>query len=137
MNKSQFFKDFKENLEGQYEECRGYRLLCENQDFNPFKDLNCEDDIKKVPFVATTLFKKSNLLFSDLLRVKTDDLEKWTISSSTTGDPSIVGRIADDIAQMRKFVELQNEVFHPNGGYDCVFYPEPDIMRTHGSEIIL
>ena len=137
MNKSQFFKDFKENLEGQYEECHGYRLLCENQDFNPYKDLNCEEDIKKVPFIATTLFKKSNMLFSDLLRVKSDDLEKWTVSSSTTGDPSIVGRIADDMAQMRKFVELQNEVFHPNGGYDCVFYPEPEAMSKHGSQMIM
>jgi hypothetical protein len=137
MDTSQFFTDFKKNLVGQYEECQGYRLLCENQSFNPYNDLRCEEDMKRVPFIATTLFKKSNMLFMNLLRVKSDELEKWTVSSSTTGDPSIVGRVKSDISQMRKFVELQSEIFHPKCGYDCVFYPKPEEMMKYDSQKIL
>ncbi len=136
MYTSHFFSDFKKNLEGQYEDCPGYRLLSQNQSFNPYNDLLCEDDIKRVPFVATTLFKKSNMLFKDLLRVKPDEVDKWTISSSTSGDPSIVGRIESDINQLREFVELQNEIFRPNGGYDCVFYPHPHEMNSYASQLI-
>ncbi len=136
MDASQFFPDFKRNLVGQYEECPGYRLLCKNQVFDPHNDLNCEDDMKKVPFVATTLFKKSNMLFKELLRLKPDEMDKWTVSSSTTGDPSIVGRIESDISQIKKFAEFQSDVFHPGGGYDCVFYPHPLEMNEYASQLI-
>lgn len=136
MNPSQFFLDFKKNLTGQYEECPAYRLLCKNQCFNPYTDLNCDNDMKKVPFLATTLFKKSSMLFTKLLRVEPTQLDKWTVSSSTTGDPSIVGRVESDISQMKNFAERQNEIFHPNGGYDCVFYPHPRDMNSYASQLI-
>jgi hypothetical protein len=132
-----FFTDFAENITGQYDECRGYKLLCESQKFNPYNDLKEESDIEKVPFVATTLFKKSNKLYSQLLRVNPDTLEKWTVSSSTSGDPSIVGRNASDIAEIREIVKLDRNVFKPKYGFDCVFFPEPKVMRFHGSEKLL
>lgn len=53
---------------GQYEECEAYRLVCQQQGFNPYTDLKYEDDIDYVPFLVTTVFKRSNGLFTKLLR---------------------------------------------------------------------
>lgn len=136
MGETAFFGDFVQNLIGQYEECEGYRFLCKTQDFDPHVDLETESDLGKVPFVVTTLFKKSNKLYNQLLRVDADSLAKWTVSSSTSGDPSIVGRTDYDISQLKKLVERDSSIFKPQYGFDCVFYPEPKAMRLFNSEKI-
>lgn len=71
------------------------------------------------------------------MRVNADHLAKWTVSSSTTGDPSIVGRTNDDLNQLQKIVELNSQVFRPRYGFDCVFFPEPRTMRLYHSENLL
>ncbi|MDD3223800.1 MAG: acyl-protein synthetase [Clostridium sp.] len=137
MEKYNFFKDFKDNVIHQYEDCEAYRLLCTSQLYNPCKELKTEEDMEKVPFVATTLFKKSVKMYSKLLRTNPKNLEKWTVSSSTSGDPSIVGRSREDILQIKKFVQLQHNVFNMNSEYNCVFYPQPEVMRKYKSIKIL
>lgn len=125
-----FFKDLKDNLVNQYYECPAYKLICDNQGFNPSVNLKSENDIEQVPFVATTLFKKSAGIFTDLLRVPLDKIDKWTMSSSTSGDPSIVGRRATDLEQIKKFMDKNVSE------YDCVFYPEPEVMKKLRSQIV-
>ncbi|WDC85486.1 hypothetical protein PL321_09485 [Caloramator sp. mosi_1] len=116
-----FFNDFKRNLEGQYEECIAYKELCKREGFNPFSDLKSEYDLEYVPFIMTTSFKKSYGLFTKLLRVGVDDVYKWTVSSSTSGDPSIVGRSSEDIETLRRFV-LEDEIRHrKDRDYECTF----------------
>ncbi len=98
-----FFQDFKDNLVDQYTKCPAYKLICDNQNFDPSANLICEKDIENVPFIATTLFKKSADIFTQLLRVPVDTIDKWTVSSSTSGDPSIVGRRMCDLMKIKEF----------------------------------
>ncbi|QAA35158.1 acyl-protein synthetase [Clostridium manihotivorum] len=137
MSKSQFFHDFKENIILQYLECPAYKFLCDSQGYDPRKSLNEESDLEKVPYFTTTLFKKSSNLFSKLLRVAPNQIDMWTVSSSTSGDPSIVGRSLSDIEQLKRVAMLDPDILDPNCDYDCVFYPEPLEMRKFKSEHIL
>jgi hypothetical protein len=137
MENCNFFKDFKTNIIRQYEDCDAYKLLCSSQNYDPIKELEVEDDMEKVPFITTTLFKKSANMYTNLLTTKPENLEKWTVSSSTSGDPSIVGRTKEDILQIKKFVKLQQKILDPSSKYTCVFFPEPEVMRKHKSIKIL
>ena len=132
-----FFQDFKKNLIGQYEESKGYKTICKNYGYNPYTDLKYEDDIEKVPFIATTLFKRSNNLFISLLRTEVKSLDKWTLSSSTSGDPSIVGRCASDIEKLRELVKKDEDVFRNKRDYECVFFPKADEMKAFKRSNIL
>lgn len=136
MENMSFFEDFKANLTAQYEECEAYKLICESNNFNPKNNLKNENDLESVPFIATTLFKRSAKLFSSLLRTSPDNLEKWTISSSTSGDPSIIGRSHSDISQLKKFVNLNSKELDAKCDYECVFYPNPEAMSLHKSKNI-
>lgn len=127
-----FFEDFKINLQGQYEECRAYRQICQREGFSPYRDLNSESDLENVPFVTTTLYKKSNGIFTNLLRKPIDEISKWTVSSSTSGDPSIVGRTNEDINSLRRFV-LEDELRHKKErDYECTFFPHSEDMKAYG-----
>lgn len=132
-----FFKDFRSNIISQYEDCHAYKLLCSSQFYDPSKDLNMEVDMERVPFIETTLFKKSANMYTTLLRTEPKNLEKWTVSSSTSGDPSIVGRSKKDMLQIKEFVQLEKERFDTSSEYNCVFYPEPEVMRKYKSIQIL
>ncbi|WP_027631488.1 acyl-protein synthetase [Clostridium hydrogeniformans] len=136
MERVNFFMDYKKNLVQQYNQCAAYKLLCDNQGFNPSINLKSENDMDEVPYFTTTLFKKSHGLFKDLLRVPADKLDKWTVSSSTSGDPSIVGRRTKDIIKIKEFIEREKSLKSLND-YDCVFYPEPEVMKKYKSQVIL
>ncbi|SHE76978.1 acyl-protein synthetase [Caloramator proteoclasticus] len=132
-----FFNDFKKNLEGQYEECTAYRELCKREGFNPFNDLKTEEDLQFVPFIMTTSFKRSYGSFTKLLRVGVDGVYKWTVSSSTSGDPSIVGRSKEDIENLRKFV-LEDEIRHrAERDYECTFFPRAEEMKAFNRGLFL
>lgn len=127
-----FLEDFKINLQGQYEECKAYREICKREGFSPYRDLNTEEDLENVPFVTTTLYKRSNGVFTNLLRKPIQDIYKWTVSSSTSGDPSIVGRTDDDINSLRKFV-LEDEMRHKKErDFECTFFPHSEDMKAYG-----
>ncbi|ADL53843.1 acyl-protein synthetase [Clostridium cellulovorans] len=132
-----FFQDLKENVINQYKQCQAYKLLCDSQGFNPSINLNTEKDIENIPFIATTLFKKSADIFKHLLRVPVETIEKWTVSSSTSGDPSMVGRRRQELMQIGEINERDKEITRPYIVQECVFYPEPEVMRKHKSEMIL
>lgn len=137
MNDLNFFEDFRQNLISQYEKCPAYRLICATQNYNTLDELKKEQDIEKIPFIATTLFKKSANLFPKLLRTKIENIDKWTVSSSTRGDPSIVGRKKTDILKIKEIANLDRKILDPDCDYNCVFYPKPEIMRKYNSEKIL
>lgn len=137
MENCDFFQDFKANIISQYNDCDAYKLLCSSQNYNPNKELKTEDDMEKVPFITTTLFKKSANMYTKLLRTDPKNLDKWMVSSSTSGDPSIVGRSKQDLLQIKKFVEREGQTLDSTSQYNCVFYPEPEVMRKHKSIQIL
>ena len=128
-----FLCDFKENIVDQYEKCKAYKVICESQNYNPKVDISDESSIEKVPFLVTTVFKKSANMFYDLLRISPDKLDKWTVSSSTSGDPSIVGRRNEDINKLKEVFALDNEILDPYCDYNCVFYPTPYDMKHYKS----
>lgn len=125
-----FLIDLKENLVSQYFQCPAYKLLCDSQGFDPRVNLNSERDIERIPFITTTVFKKSAEMFTELLRVPLDAIDKWTVSSSTSGDPSIVGRNMSDIKQLKEFMDKNISKS------ECVFFPEPEVMKKHKSQLI-
>ncbi|OOM76269.1 acyl-protein synthetase, LuxE [Clostridium puniceum] len=131
-----FFQDFKDNLIKQYFECQAYKFLCDSQGFNPSINLNSEADIEKVPFIATTLFKKSAEMFTNLLRVPLDVIDKWTLSSSTSGDPSMVGRRKCDIMKIKELDDLNKKTYKSFSNQACVFFPEPKVMREYKSKVV-
>jgi hypothetical protein len=131
-----FYKDLKMNLVDQYSHCSAYKLLCDSQGFNPAIDLNTEKDVEKVPFITTTVFKKSAEVFTNLLRVPVSTIDKWTVSSSTSGDPSMVGRTMSDIMQIKEFNKLSIGTLRPDAEQECVFYPDPDTMKNYKSEVV-
>lgn len=132
-----FLCDFKENVVDQYEKCKAYRVVCENENYNPIIDISNKNDIEKVPFLVTTVFKKSANLFFELLRISPDKLDKWTVSSSTSGDPSIVGRRNEDIRKLKELVALDNDMLDAYCDYNCVFYPTPEDMKNYRSVKIM
>ncbi|GFZ33035.1 acyl-protein synthetase [Clostridium zeae] len=131
-----FYKDLKINLVDQYTRCSAYKLLCDSQGFNPSIDLNTEKDVEKVPFITTTVFKKSAEIFTNLLKVPVNTIDKWTVSSSTSGDPSMVGRTISDIMQIKEFNKLSIGTLRPDTEQECVFYPDPDTMKNYKSEVV-
>lgn len=137
MENLNFFDDFRENLIDQYEKCNAYKVVCNSQNYNPKYQLLKEKDIDRVPFLVTTVFKKSNNLFSQLLKTAPSNLDKWTVSSSTSGDPSIVGRREEDIIELKELMVDSSDTLDLHAEYNCVFYPEPEVMKSYRSVNIM
>lgn len=107
MTNENFFKDLMQELKGTADDCAYYNNLCKEEEFDFKLQLN-ESNLEEIPYVNWSVFKASNKLFDQLLRIPFESLAHWTISSSTSGDPSIVGRGAQDVAQ---FQENYRKVF--------------------------
>ena len=96
-----FFEDLSQTIKNTAIECELYKEICESLNYDYDVPLN-ESNLGQIPYVPWTMFKQSNDNFKDLLRGDTfKKLDFWMESSSTTGDPSIVGRLQDDIEVLR------------------------------------
>jgi hypothetical protein len=103
MNKSEireektFFQELSSTIRDTANECDLYKKICKKVEYDFDKTLN-ESNLGDIPYVPWSFFKQSNNKFKELLRGKTfKKLEYWMESSSTSGDPSIVGRLKSDI----------------------------------------
>ncbi|MFX1315870.1 MAG: hypothetical protein ACFE9T_08405 [Promethearchaeota archaeon] len=90
------FHDLRIEVEATSKDCKLYRNICEEQEYN-FDQRIKETNLDEIPYVNWNYFKESNGKFLELLRIPYNKLSHWTISSSTSGDPSLVGRGAEDI----------------------------------------
>ncbi|MFX1313997.1 MAG: hypothetical protein ACFFHD_15505 [Promethearchaeota archaeon] len=88
--------DLRDEVEATSNDCKLYKQICEEQEYD-FDQTIRETNIDEVPYINWNYFKASNKRFHELLRIPYNKLSYWTISSSTSGDPSIVGRQANDI----------------------------------------
>lgn len=86
----------KQQIKDTANECEFYKQVCEKQGYDLEQDVT-ESNLGEVPYISWSAFKESNECFHKLIRVPLEDLAYWTISSSTTGDPSLVGRGPSDI----------------------------------------
>ncbi len=92
-----FFQNLSSTIRETAKECDLYRKICEKVEYDFDKTLN-ESNLGDIPYIPWSFFKQSNDKFKELLRGNTfENLEYWMESSSTSGDPSIVGRLKSDI----------------------------------------
>lgn len=109
MSSNKFYDDLASTVKETAADCDIYGNLCDEAEF----DLNAtlsDSNLGEIPYVSWNLFKQSNDKFKELLRGDTfEKLDYWMESSSTCGDPSIVGRLDKDIEILKA---NYNDVFN-------------------------
>ncbi|MFX1449450.1 MAG: hypothetical protein ACFFCM_01325 [Promethearchaeota archaeon] len=73
-----------------------YFDLCQKNDYIVPEEIN-EDNLEFVPYFSTNNYKITKKIFPNLIKVPQKDIIVWSSSSSTTGDPSLVGRTYGDL----------------------------------------
>ncbi|MBY9012043.1 MAG: hypothetical protein KGD70_06690 [Candidatus Lokiarchaeota archaeon] len=77
-------------------DCELYKKQCNKVEYDFDKTIK-ESNLGEIPYIPWSYFKQSNNIFKELLRGNSfDKLDYWMESSSTCGDPSIVGRLDSD-----------------------------------------
>ena len=109
MSSNKFYNDLAATVKETAADCKLYRNLCDEVEFDFNTTLN-DSNLGEIPYISWNLFKQSNDKFKELLRGDTfEKLDSWMESSSTCGDPSIVGRLDDDIQVLKS---NYNDVFN-------------------------
>lgn len=90
------FNDLRNEVEATSNDCKLYKQICEETKYDLDQTIK-ESNLDEIPYVNWNYFKESNGKFPELLRIPYNKLAYWTLSSSTTGDPSLIGRDAEDI----------------------------------------
>ena len=90
-------------------DCEIYKKQCDKVEYD-FATTIKESNLGEIPYIPWSFFKQSNNIFKALLRGNSfEKLDCWMESSSTCGDPSIVGRLDNDIEVLKA---NYNEVFN-------------------------
>ncbi|OLS15053.1 MAG: acyl-protein synthetase, LuxE [Promethearchaeota archaeon CR_4] len=100
-------EDLATQVRGTARDCEMYRKIAAEKGYN-FDQTIKESTLEEIPYVSWAHFKASNNQYHKLLRIPLNQLERWELSSSTTGDPSVVGRGPSDVAV---FLRNYNTVF--------------------------
>ncbi|MFX1430857.1 MAG: hypothetical protein ACFFCY_11910 [Promethearchaeota archaeon] len=109
--------DLSNTIKKTAEDCSIYNKLCKESEYD-FDETLKDSNLDEIPYIPWSFFKLSNNRFKDLLRGRTfENLKYWMESSSTCGDPSIVGRLDDDIKVLKANYE---EVFNSFSNKDKV-----------------
>jgi len=87
---AEFVRLMRENIIDNIEKNEFYRNMVKNSNFN-VDDLNSIDDLASIPFISTTFYKQSANMYKKLLKIPEDEIKHWNCSSTTSGDPSLVG----------------------------------------------
>ena len=117
MNSNNFYKDLEIAVKETASDCEIYKNQCDKFEYNLDSTIK-ESTLSEIPYIPWEFFKLSNNIFKELLRGKTfDNLNYWMESSSTTGDPSIVGRLGNDIEVLKS---NYNDVFNSFSAKDQV-----------------
>lgn len=135
-----FFQDLEEEVVATAKECQMYDQLCSTQEFD-FETTLTHKNLDQVPFIPTQFFKNSLKQFYQLLRVPQSQISSWHVSSSTSQDPSIVGRTEADLDQMREnwVTAWQQFLFLDQIKYTMNFAPShwamARLLKRSGAEI--
>lgn len=109
MSSNKFYNDLAATVKETAADCKLYSNLCDEVEFDFNTTLN-DSNLGEIPYISWNLFKQSNDKFKELLRGDTfEKLDSWMESSSTCGDPSIVGRLDDDVQVLKS---NYNDVFN-------------------------
>jgi len=96
-----FYEDLKQQVKGTAADCEFYNDQCKERQYDLDMTIS-ENNLDQIPYINWQHFKQSNRNFHKLLRVPLDKLAYWTLSSSSSGDPSLVGRGPEDVAVFRE-----------------------------------
>lgn len=109
MSSSKVLDDLSKVIRETTEDCDIYKKQSEEIDFDTDATIK-ESNLGEIPYIPWSFFKQSNYLFKQLLRGDSfENLKFWMESSSTCGDPSIVGRLENDIEVLKT---NYNDVFN-------------------------
>lgn len=101
MSSNKFYDNLAATVRETAADCDIYGNLCNEAEFD-FDATLSDSNLGEIPYVTWNLFKQSNDKFKELLRGDTfEKLDYWMESSSTCGDPSIVGRLDDDVQVLK------------------------------------
>lgn len=101
MSSNKVLDDLSITIKETADDCELYKKRCKDAEFD-FDTTLKEPTLGEIPYIPWGFFKQSNNMFKELLRGNTfDKLEDWMESSSTCGDPSIVGRLDSDIEVLK------------------------------------
>lgn len=133
LTEEQFYGDLKETVLGQYDECKAYQIICRSRGFNPERDLEGMT-LGQMPYLTSNTFKRSVAKFPLLIRVPGSEIDIWTASSGTSGDPSIVGRRKKEIdAYKTAYAWPLNDFTGGNYELSLLFFPRPDDLKKMSS----
>lgn len=90
-----FFEKLKEQIIASQEN-KFYSDLCQKNDYTVPEEINTEN-LEFVPYFTTNNYKISKNLFYKIIKVPPNQIAVWNSSSSTSGDPSLVGRTMEDL----------------------------------------
>ncbi len=138
LRQEQFFADVRTATIAQFRECAAYCALCKRQGFDPERDLVQPGDEVKIPWVTSNSFKKSFGTFMKLLRQPPQAIEIWTVSSATSGDPSIVGRTRAEVMAYRE--AYRAAFFHVQEKYQwdesLLFWVDPNLVLARSEQLL-
>ncbi|NVM38180.1 MAG: hypothetical protein HWN81_21480 [Candidatus Lokiarchaeota archaeon] len=101
MSSDKVLEDLSIQIKETANDCELYRKRCNEVEYD-FDATLKESTLGEIPYIPWGFFKQSNSMFKGLLRGNTfDKLDYWMESSSTCGDPSIVGRLDKDIEVLK------------------------------------
>lgn len=139
LTRAQFFADLRAEVVAQYQKCAAYGALCQRQSFDPEKDLEQPGDETKIPWVTSNSFKKSHGMFMKLLRRRPHEIEVWTASSGTSGDPSLVGRSQKEVeAYVGAYVAGQRDHMQDRPRWDVshLYWIDPDPIVARSEQLM-
>jgi len=93
---TEFIRLMKEVITESIENNKFYSDMIKKSGFK-VDDLNKIEDLQSIPYIPTTYYKESQKKFRKLLKIPEDKLQHWNCSSTTTGDPSLVGVNENDM----------------------------------------
>lgn len=91
-----YFKDLAQIIKEVANDSPFYQKICEKADYMFDEELNY-DNLHLVPYLQTNHYKEHLGLFPKLTRIPNNQIKYRTISTSTSGNPSIVARTKTDI----------------------------------------
>ncbi|MHA1272127.1 MAG: LuxE/PaaK family acyltransferase [Promethearchaeota archaeon] len=115
-----------------FENCNLYRQFCRQKNFDPRRDLKTIDDIAKIPYLTTANFKMKSGRPKELLCVPEDQIMVFTMSSGTSGDPSLIGRDKINLVRFFKMFDFVLEELCDlhNYNWSLFFQPKPERALT-------
>ena len=109
MTSNLFYEKLHDTVKETVSDCVIYKNQCDKFEYNIDSTIK-ESTLDEIPYIPWEFFKLSNNKFKQLLRGNAfHELEYWMESSSTTGDPSIIGRLTNDIEVLKS---NYNDVFN-------------------------